>query len=232
MTAISDLQARYLKRALQLNPVWRAADVIELRSRALGLARLDRPQSEVDSVDVARLRQAAKEQIAHVQTNFWKIPLESLKRTLEFIDVQRLPELAPVVNRLRTAAACRGEFPRLSQAAWMDSALFEAFKTAVVLPPADAGAVRERFLNRIEDKRQLKRIKTAVSRIESEYPILFALERDWFHTLKNYKLHRAPVMDGASGASFEMPEIGWPAWIGIFILIRVILRFLIWSSSQ
>ena len=127
MTAISDAQARYLKQALDLNPVWRAADVIELRARALRRTRLDRPQIQADSVDVSQLRRAAKQQIAQLQTDFWKMPLDALKRQLETLDLQRLPELTPVVSRLRTAAACRVEFQKLAQAPWMDSQLFDAF---------------------------------------------------------------------------------------------------------
>ena len=183
--------------------------------------------------DVGILRQAAKTQIASVQREFWKLPLADLKRQLESLDVRKLPELAPVVNRLRTAAACRGEFPRLMQESWMDTKLFEAFKTAVVLPPVDAGTVRERFLSRITEKNQLKKIQTAVKKIEADFPVLYALERDWFQTLKGYKVQKteSEYAGGGGSVDFDWSGMGWPLWLVIFFIIRVLLKLVSMSGQ-
>ncbi|MDX1925053.1 MAG: hypothetical protein SFV81_00965 [Pirellulaceae bacterium] len=174
------------------------------------------------------LRQAAKGQIAILQREFWKLPLPDLKRQLESLDIRKLPELAPVVNRLRTAAACRGEFPRLMQESWMDSKLFEAFKTAVVLPPVDAGMVRERFLSRVTDKNHLKKLQTAVKKIESEFPVLYALEADWFQTLKGFKIQKLESEFGGGGGSvaFDWSGMGWPLWLVIFVIIRGLIKLI------
>lgn len=207
--------------------------MIDLRARALKKNRLDKAESKAELVDVSKLRQAAKNQIAAIQREFWKLPLADLKRQLESLDVRKLPELAPVVNRLRTAAACRGEFPRLSQESWMDGKLFEAFKTAVVLPPVEAGAVRERYLNRIADKVHLKKVQSAVKKIETDFPVLYALERDWFQTLKGFKI-RKPESEYESAddsIDFDWSGMGWPAWLVIFVVIRILLRFMSTSGQ-
>ena len=233
MTTTPESHQRYLKYAFQLNPVWRAADVIDLRARALKKTRFDKSGSKAELADVGKLRQVAKTQIASVQREFWKLPLADLKRQLESLDVRKLPELAPVVNRLRTAAACRGEFPRLMQEGWMDAKLFEAFKTAVVLPPVDAGSVRERFLSRVTEKTHLKKIQNAVKKIEADFPVLFALERDWFQTLKGFKIRRVESEYEGMGGSvdFDWSGMGWPLWLVIFIVIRVVLRVMSMSGQ-
>ena len=235
MTNVDTSAKKYLQRTFALNPVWRAEDIVSLRSRSLRIPRKDAiSRKEETGVDVARLREAAKRQIGEIQSQFWKLPIDQLKRHLENMDVKKLPELAPVVKRLRTAAACRGEFPRLLQEPWMGRKLFEAFKAAAVLPPSEAGFVRERFMARITSKGQLKKIKAAVSKIESNYPVLYALERDWFTTLKKHKfVSSGSVYEeeyGGGGWSLDLSGFGWPAWLVVFMVIRVILRLM--SSSH
>jgi hypothetical protein len=233
LTTTPESHQRYLKHAFQLNPVWRAADVIDLRARALKKTRLDNNRSKEELANVGVLRQAAKAQIATLQREFWKLPLTDLKRQLESLDVRKLPELAPVVNRLRTAAACRGEFPRLMQESWMDAKLFEAFKTAVVLPPVDAGAVRERFLSRVTNKNQLKKLQAAVKKMATEFPVLYALEADWFQTIKGFKLQKVESEFAGVGGSadFDWSGMGWPVWLLIFIVIRVLIRVVSMSGQ-
>ena len=217
---------RYLRRMFQLNPMWQATEVIDLRSRALKIERLDRAHSNGDRMDVQALRQAAKRQVADLQAEFWKMPLGDLKRQLEAIDVRQLPDLAPVVGRLRTVASCRGEFPRLAQEDWMDLKLLNAFRAAAVLPPTEAGYAREAFLARVHDKKDLRRIQYAARKIQSEYPVLFALEHDWFKTLSKHKLHRTSANDNGGGLSIGVPELGWPMWLLIVFIIRMLLRVL------
>ncbi len=224
---------RYLKFALQMNPMYQAQQLIDLRAKVLRLQRLDKSQFIQEQVDVTALRQAARRQIADVQNNFWKMPIDALKQQLEMIDVRRLPDLAPVVGRLRTAAACRGEFPKLSQESWMDLKLLNAFRSAAVLPPTEAAHAREAFLSRIASNSELKKIKSAVKKLESSYPILYAMEHDWFQTLLNHKLRNTSGEIGSSGGvEFSMPEIGWPVWLLVFVLIRAILRLIMTAGGN
>ncbi len=224
---------RYLQLAFQMNPMWQATQLVDLRARALRLKRLDAGQTTEQQSDIASLRHSAKKQIAEIQESFWKMPLESLKRRLEVIDVRRLPELAPVVGRLRTAAACRAAFPKLSQESWMDNKLFNAFKSAVVLPPTEAGYARESFMARIRDQSHLKKIRQSVRKLEQEYPLLYSLEHDWFQTLTKHKLRHVSV-DGAtsSGVSFSLLEMGWPMWLLIFIAVRVLIRLMTMAGGN
>jgi hypothetical protein len=217
----------YLKSAMRLNPVWNSAELLELRRKQLDLRRLDTVQLP-NLQEVGAKRDVVRKQIAQVQSEFWGLPLDQLQRALGAIDVKSVPEFAPVVTRLRTAAACRGEFPRLAQLPGMDLPLFNAFKSAVVLPPAEAGRVRDRFVRSIQDKKRLKEVQKAAKLVQSKYPILFALERDWFATISKLKgtsqIASREVDSGGGGFSFEMPWFGW--WF-LCIVIKVLLSGLI-----
>ncbi len=204
---------RYLRLAFQLNPMWQAEQLMDLRSRALRLPRLDKEQAVAGAGhdDMMALKIAARQQIQAIQSNFWKLPLDSLQQQLANIDVRRLPELAPVVERLRTTAACRAQFPPLSQESWMDPKLFNAFKTAVVLPPAEAGHIREFFLSRIGDKHQLKGLKKAAQMLEAKYPVLY----DWNAIgFKRYRSTRF-AMWRSTAVFLEEYRLGFPRSVGL-----------------
>ncbi|MCA9128101.1 MAG: hypothetical protein KDB22_13495 [Planctomycetales bacterium] len=223
----------YLQRAFSMNPVWQAANLIDLRSRAVRSQRLDAQQADVDLERVARLRQRARKQISQIQTEFWKQPLDQLLKQVDSVGVDQLPELLPTLNRLRNAARCRADFPKMAQAPWMDMQLFNAFKEAVVLPPSEAGQVKERFLSRIRSRAKLKRIQKAAAMMATEFPVLYAMEQDWFTTLKKTKLRQSS--DEYSGSTFESSfdwaELSWPTWIVIMIVIRALLRLLAQSGQ-
>ena len=228
-TKSKDNARRYLEAAFKLNPVWQARQIVDLRARVLRLQRLDRTESREDAAEVAKLREAARKRVAQIQQEFWKMPIDGLKRQLHSIDVAQLPELAPVLKRLQTAAACRGAFPQLAQERWMEAKLFRAFKSAVVLPPGEAGFIKEKFIARIRDRKQLKKIQRAARKIETDYPLLHALERDWFTTLEKQKVRRVATESysgGGGGEGFGFDGLSWPMVLGIVIILKFVLRLL------
>ncbi len=225
----SSAASRYLRRALVLNPVWESGTICDLRSRALKRPRLDRTeQTSTNEVEVAAARSTATRVIDNVQKQFWKLPIDDLNSQLSSIRVDVLPELEPVINRLRNMAKQRPEFPRVSQEPWMTPELFQALKKSAVLPPTEAGYVRERFLRKIENKKELRKIQRAASEIESAYPGLYDLQRDWFGTLRKQKSVAKSVDPeyGSGGIEFSVPDFTWPAWLVVFIIIRFILAFM------
>jgi hypothetical protein len=230
MVAISSERARrYLDQAFAMNPVWESARLLDLRRQTLGLSRHDNSQVAALAYEDAQLqREIVRRQVIAAQKEFWQLPIDQLQRSLSAIDVQDVPDFAPVVNRLKTAASCRGEFPKLAQLKGMDMGLFNAFKSSVVKPPADAARVKERFLQSIEDRKQLKQVQKAAKLIQREYPILYALEKDWFATLSKAKrrssmsleVDGAGVAEGVLGSVASIPWFGW--WI-ILLTIKYLL---------
>ncbi|GAB5403229.1 MAG: hypothetical protein Aurels2KO_14600 [Aureliella sp.] len=225
----SSAASRYIERALSLNPVWESAAICDLRSRALKRPRLDRIQQDSASkAAAAAARSAANQTIENVQKQFWKLPVDELNDQLSSVRIDLLPELEPVVSRLQSMARHRSAFPPLSQESWMPTELFQALKKSAVLPPTEAGFVRERFLRKIENKNQLRQIQQAAVKLESAYPALYELQRDWFETLRKQKriTKKVDLESGSGGFEFSLPEFGWPAWLVVFIILRVIMALI------
>lgn len=220
---------RYLKLVFSKNPMWESSQILEMRRKAFRLERavaMPKPQSVAQS---QMMREAMKRAVDTIQHQFWTMPQEELKRRVHAIDTQKAPHLTGAIKRLRTAASCRAEFPKLATASGMHLELFQAFKTAVVLPPQEAGYVREQFFRSIENRKELKNIKHAIGIIRKDYPVLYALERDWFKSILDTKKPLREVR--ASQPMFEdfdFSFIGilfsWPSWIIISIVIRILIR--------
>jgi hypothetical protein len=171
--------------------------------------------------NVQQLRDAYKEFLNRIQAQFWQMPQPMLLQQLASINTAQLPELVPVLDRLKTVANCRSEFPKLAQEPWMVGPLFHAFKTAVVLPQAEAGIVRERFTGSIPSRKELGAIRTAVAKIEQSYPVLFALERNFFQTL--LKLELNPHRPQAPQSESNWPRYVWIALVVGFLILRALL---------
>lgn len=221
----------YLKGAFAFNPMWQSKEVLDLRRKTFGLSRVDGDDATEDVAARREKSHAVRQHLRQLQNHFWTMPLDQLQRSLLNIDVQQMPELAPVVKRLRTAAACRGEFPKLASVRGMDMALFNAFRRIVVLPPAEAGYIREQFIQSLYNRARVKDVRRAIRVIKTDYSILYGLERDFFSTLENLKRPRAVGQASQGGGGFELPEIGWFGWILIVIVIRVIVRLMMSAGN-
>ena len=225
----------YLQRTLSMNPIWEADHILSLRRKAfrIPMAVAERKVATNSSDDQSR-REAMRRAVDKIQHEFWTLPLEELQRRIGAIDVKDAPDLSGVLQRLRTTAICRAEFPKLASSPGMHLPLFHAFKTAVVLPPNEAGYVREQFLRSIDDRKELKRIKKSIAVIQRDYSVLFALEKDWFKMIRDLKKPpRERVVTEPSFSSwfdFEGFELGWPAVFVLGFFIRILLRLA--SSSE
>lgn len=230
----SERAGRYLTRVLQINPLENPQQVLDLRRRALGLTRVagDRgqPRQAVDP-QLEEKRQAMRGQVQRLQSDFWTMPLDRLRANLDALDARLAPELRPTIARLRTVATCRSEFPRLATVKNADLALVRAFKLAVVKPAAEAGPMRERFLNTIKDRKRLQHAQRMTRVIRDQYPILFQLEKDWFETILKMKRPRAvdPVSDwDGDGGGFSF-NLSWTAIILVILFVRLLIRVLMAS---
>lgn len=226
---LTDPEARrYFSRMLQMNPLHDPAGVLAVRRRALGLKAAVDDGPLVSAAPTGQLRAAALEELDRLRREFWTLPLQPLQSALEGIDVKRLPDLVPLVTRLRTVAACRSAFPQLASTPGIHLPLFHAFKTAVVLPPGEAGPHKEKFIRSIKDKEQLKRTRQTVQKIRQEYPVLFQLESDWFETLSKIKKPRAKSVSREEPEYVFESETNWGALSpGIIVAIVILLRILL-----
>lgn len=217
----------YLRRVLRLNPLVAPQAVLDTRREALGLkpVRGARPQVVANPRTQAQ-RQKVIAYVAKMQDDFWTLPLEQLRKSIDAIDVREFPELRPTVARMRMVAACRSEIPKLTTLPNADIGLVHAFKSAVVQPAKDAGPIRERFLQSVRDVGRWKKIRNMVKAIRKQYPAIYQLERDWFETILKLKKPVAVSHSGEEaygGGEFEF-EIPWRLLIiGGIVIIRILM---------
>ncbi len=218
----------YLSRVLRLNPLQDPQAVLAERRRALGLKAVNTslPGSSLTPRSHEKRRQVG-DYVTRLQNDFWTMPLDQLRHSINAIDVREMPELRPTMARLRTAASCRGEFPRLTTVPNADLPLIHAFKSVVVRPAGDAGPIRERFLRSIRDRDRLKKVQRMVKFIKQEYPMLFQLEKNWFETILTMNRRSVASATAAGGDSGGL-ELSIPYWliVVVVIVIRVLFSFL------
>jgi hypothetical protein len=224
---LTDPEARhYFGQILQLNPLYDPAGVLALRRKTLGLPAAVREEA-FQGAATSQQRATVMAALDRIRREFWTLSLSQLQTTLEAINVERLPELRPLVARLRTVAACRGEFPRLASSVTGALPLFHAFKSAVVLPPAEAARHKEEFIRKVRDRQQVKLVRRTVRSIEREHPMLYELEKDWFETLSKLKVRRSKASK-AEGVPSRTGDVEWsyfsPALaFAVIVMIRILL---------
>lgn len=209
-----------------MNPIFESGECLALRRSLLRKEQFN----GVDTIDADnrdRQRDALRDQIQLIQREFWKLPLDRLEEMIQALDAANFPELRPIVNRLRTVAESRVEFPKLGQFQGMDMGLFNAFKAIVVLPPGDAVRARSQFVRSIQDKKRLKSVQNGVFLIQKEFPQLMELEKDWFTSLS--KMTSGSLQAGTAGldsikiAFASILELPWYTWWIAAMVIKAIL---------
>lgn len=199
---------------LEINPVWQSGSALQLRRSTLGMPNHDRRQTggQSDSVDdmVAKYQNRAKtrETVSHLQKQFFHLSDEELSSSLASLNADEVPELAPTIRRLQTAANERNSFVEMLADKKFDRELVIALGKSVVLPRSDAGYVREKFIQNLTTKSSRKRARQTCLQMEKAYPNLFALERDWLTTLQNSKTSGPMSSGGASLLSFRVLFFG------------------------
>ncbi|MFG0266645.1 MAG: hypothetical protein ACF8AM_16085, partial [Rhodopirellula sp. JB055] len=183
----------YLRSMLDINPVWQSASALQLRRKTLRLPNHDPRQSGVDADSVDDMvvqhqkRAKARETVTHLQKQFFHLSDDELDSALSSLSTAEVPELAPTIRRLQTAASERNSFVTMLNDKKFDRELVIALGKSVVLPQSDAGYVREKFIQNLTTKSSRKRARETSLKIQKAHPNLFALERDWLTTLQNTK---------------------------------------------
>lgn len=220
---LTEAEARdYVTRMLRMNPLFDPAGVLALRRATLGLKA-----AVGDGPSAARLvtpgeRAAVVASIDRPRRDFWKLPIDQLQASLGAVDVKRLPDLRPLLDRLRAVASCRGEFARLAAAPGVYLPLVHAFKTAVVLPPGEAGPCKDQYIRGLKDRGQLKATRRTVTIVGRDFALLYPLEKDWFETLRTVKLRRAPT----EPVSYSVDFSGWTSFSpAMVVIVLMLIRF-------
>lgn len=231
--AVSDSQ-RYLGQIFSLNPLEQAAEILSLRRSFLRIPRpADRltPEAEglTDPAALSEQRERTRQQLKKIQSEFWQLSHESLASLLDGVSQTTLPEFRPLIHRLKIVASCRSEFQKLLVRKDTDTHLVSAFRAAVTLSPDKATGARERLIYGINSTERLKKAKSTVRLIQTEYPILFKLEQDWFNTILKSKLKKGEVITTPFASrefSFDFGGYGWVFAVIFATFLRILFGIL------
>jgi hypothetical protein len=222
-------QARqYLEQVLAFNPGQHSAELLALRRSFLRLPRLAdrlafRASTEVGPVESRLKREKALAQLRKIQADFWQLSHEALISQLDGMQRFQTPEFRAVTTRLRIVASCRQEFGQLLARKDTDRHLVSAFRSAVTLSPDQATGARERFLYSLDSPERLKRVKATVRLIQTKYPLLYDLEKDWFRTITSYKLKQDPQFVSVLSGLGSLVDLG-----GYGRILGMMILFFLW----
>lgn len=225
---------RYLTRVLNLNPIFQASEIVQLRNKYLGLKSLpSASQMDGDNAEFEERRAVAVRTIERVREQFWQMPLEGLRSKLNGLKLNAFPDLKHAATRLAISAANRDAFPSLVQHKDFDSSLFAALKTVLVSSPRDVVSVKEKFRKRLRNKEDRRQAVRMVRLLESRTPEVYELEQDWLDSILRYRPPKtAKSANGGqswSGFEFSFEGWGWVVWIAVILGFRVI-RFMMSHS--
>lgn len=223
---------QYLVRALQINPLQNANGLLKLRRQFHGILE-DRVHD--DSQDIRAQREEASTLLDQLRENFWSMKPTELAEALAKIQVEPFPDLKSAVDRLRTLAEFRPLLAQLSRDKHFDGELFSSLKRVLILPPREAEGVRERTLKSLDSRLKLKKARRMIALLQREAPEIFALEKAWFNRLEAARQTSAGTVSAAAnsdGSGFSLGGLGWAGGVLVLIVLRLILKGLLWSSHE
>jgi len=231
MTANSDDKRQrtvfYLKRSLQLNPLYESEKILRHRSRALGLTK---SKSMPTRSNLAAKRNRLQKEIIAIRADCWNQPVEPLLARLEELSLENQPDLQRTAVRLRVILTNRKKLPELAQHKHFDEKFLSCFKQILTLPPCELAIPREQVVASFRNRKLRRRGMKMLQLLECEVPELCQLEQDWLDSLKRQKVNRDLVVKASSYESVPVgnskPGINWwLIWI-IFIVVVNILKVL------
>ena len=215
--------ARYLSRALQLNPAEQADELVELRNSFLVIQPAVKKTQAVDSLMERRGKVAGK--LAAIRKTFWKEDLDTLRKKLARLQVAEFPDLKQGARRLRIAADERHLFGQLVEKKGFNAHFFKAFRAILVSAPRESANVRDEVYALIRGPKRLATFKKMVKLIRRELPNCYALEEDWLVSIERIKKVKIKGNsdDGGSVAFFEGGSgSGCLVWFLVFVLLRIL----------
>lgn len=209
-----------------MNPVYESSDILKLRGQLLGIENREERAFEDRSKQQA-LRQQAQARLENIRSQMWKTSPDKLLTLIGSIDVNQLPDMKPTVDRLRAVVEHLDDFKQLSAHPKQQVNLTNTLKRIVMLPPREAGTLKESYLRNIVESPTLKTTQTTVSMIKTTFPGLHAMESDWFgEIMRLSRRKQKATSSGDSAESYQSGVPGWLIWIGFIIAFRIIAAVL------
>ena len=212
-------KANYLIRVLQMNPHVEAESILAIRAKMFGLVDSSRKPKADERLDERRLM--LRNQIDELRSQFWTLQVQTLRSRLDALSVQNFPDLRAAVDRLKLISLYRDQFNQLGKHRDRNINLLNTFKRIIMMPPRDAGRIKEKYLRKIAHSSSLGDMKKMVRTMKKQFPDLYNVESDWFKEIERIKARESMSYDGGGGGGIEIP--GWLIIFGIYFVIKILV---------
>jgi hypothetical protein len=212
---------KYLARALQLNPLRQAEDLLRLRRRFHGLETADAP-GEAGSEQLRARRETVTAQFEELREKFWTLTPAELEAAFQQISAARFPDLEQGVQRLRVLAEYRPGLALLAQHKHFDGELFSHMKRILVLPQRQAEAIREKALRELDTRAKIRKAKRMIALLRKRSPEIHRLEAAWFERLAKAK----PTATSGGEIDYTYGGVGAAGVIIAIIVMRLLFTVL------
>lgn len=214
-----------MDQILSLNPTSDASLMSQMRLEYCGLKQVAPRRAAEDPVANSKRREAIEKQLESIRSQFWKLPGPKIRECLDAMHIRDFPELKAGADRLKLLSMHRESIQELGKHRKRETNLYNTFRRLVMLPPRQAGEVKERYLRAFSHSTVRNNVFFMIKMMEKEYPELYALEADWFRQITKIKKRSAPVTASDNYSSNGGAIPGWMIWVGVMILLRIILMF-------
>ncbi len=216
MSASSKQKLKYAWRALQLNPALQADQVVRQRLIGLGLV-----EESTLSGGTNEQRLQIRQQLDQLRDKFWVTDTEYLLELLDGLNVTPYPELKVGVARMRKLCRVKPLLEKLSMRKRKDVNFINTFKRIFLLPPREAGKVKERYLRKLATNPAIEMVQKTVLTIQEKYPQLYDVESDWFGQILLIKSRRVEVEPDEAETAVHFADDGFEIPVYLIIVLGV-----------
>jgi|GEM_PF-2568742 len=211
-------QARqYLSTVLSMDPMYRSADMVELRWNYCGFAPPKSVAAKADDTNHLRdQRAAAENRLENIRANFWTADPVELKSALDGLDVSKFPELKAGARRLQRILSQIGIIQALGAHEKTEVNLYNTFRRIIMMPSKPAGRLKEKYLRSLAGSSAQRKVRKMVAMMRTDFPTVFEIESDWFEQISRSKLKGAVKEDTSKrDYSYEDGGGGGGSWLGL-----------------
>lgn len=225
----------YLVDVLKMNPLLKAEEILNRRNRFLGTPSAA-ATLQSSATEFYEQREQASRTIARLRSEFWKLDLKVLVKTLRGLDVKQYPDLQIATARLQVLARHRADLPALSEHRSFDGAFFTKLKIILVSSPRDAAPIKDQVMRSFEKPNRLRQAQPMVKLLRSELPDVYDLEADWLETILRLRAKDleppavAVEREPREGISFG--GFGWSIWVVLGVVGQIIRALSRANSNQ
>ncbi len=214
-----DSKANYLVRVLQMNPHVDAEAILTIRAKMFGLVDSSKKPKTDERLD--ERRQMLRNQIDELRSQFWTLQVQTLRSRLDALSVHKFPDMRATVDRLKLISLYRDQFNQLSKHRDKNINLLNTFKRVIMMPPRDAGRIKEKYLRKIAHSSSLPDMKRMVRTLKKNFPDLYNVESDWFREIERIKARDSISYEGGGGGGIEIP--GWLIIFAVYFVIKLVV---------